>query len=93
MADAGIEVLEGVVRIHHLSVARKDVADFLRSVPDEEYEVTVVHALEVGVFCLERARSAQDLEFVKRQVEGLVRQVGEQVEGIPEDIGRICQAP
>ena len=86
MGAANIEVLESAVRIRDLEVARKDVADFLRGIPEEEREVTVVRAIEVGAFCLERARTAQDLEYVKRQVEGLVHQVGDQVKQIPGDV-------
>jgi len=54
------------IQVKDLEIPRKDVADFLESVPDEEREVTFIPAVEVGVFCLERARTSQDTEFVRR---------------------------
>ncbi len=72
------------VRIVDLQVNRADVADFLRTVPPDEVEATVIRALEVGVFCLERARMSQDTEFVRRQVEALLMRVESAVAKIPD---------
>lgn len=81
-----IDVLDSGVHIHELSIPRKDVADYLRTVPDNEQELVFVQALEIGVFCLERARQSQDTEFVKRQVESLLVQTERAVQSIPETI-------
>jgi hypothetical protein len=85
MADTRIELSDGGIRIERPDVPSKDVADFLGRVPEPEREVTLLHAIEVGVFCLERARTGQDLEFVKRQVESLINAVRVAVEKIPEE--------
>ena len=77
LSDSGIKIVE-------LEVKRRDVADFLRSVPPEEVEATVVRALEVGVFCLERARMGQDTEFVRRQLDALLVRVEAAVAKIPD---------
>ena len=71
------------VCITDLDVPSKDVADFLRDrQPDERVEL-LIRSLEVGVFCLERAQTAQDTEFVKRQIQILLTDVGDAVKGIP----------
>jgi len=85
MGDARIELSETGIQIDGLNVPNKDVADFLRRVPEPEREPALVQAIEVGVFCLERARTGQDLEFVKRQVDSLVTAVRTAVEKIPEE--------
>ncbi len=77
LSDSGIKIVE-------LEVKRRDVADFLRSVPPEKVEATVVRALEVGVFCLERARMGQDTEFVRRQLDALLVRVEAAVAKIPD---------
>lgn len=66
MGAARIDLSDTGIRIGDLEVPKKDVADFLRRVPEPEREATLVQAIEVGVFCLERARTSQDLDFVKR---------------------------
>lgn len=84
MKSDSISILETGIRISDLEVPRKDVADFLRSASERDRDNTLVRAIEVGVFCLERANSAQDLEFVRRQVESLIDKVQEAVGTIPE---------
>src|SRR5207249_12285666 len=86
MLDQKVVVNESSVHVQDLEIPRKDVADFLKSVPDEERETTLIRAVEVGVFCLERARTSQDTEFVRRQVETLLGQVEKATETIPHEI-------
>ncbi len=85
MADARIIVLEAGIQVVNLDIPRKDVADFLRGLPEEEREPTFIRALEVGIFCLERARTSQDTEFVRRQVDSLLSKVEKAVETIPDE--------
>lgn len=84
MQKSSIEVLDAAIEIHYLIVPNKDVADFLRPLKEEERELTIIQALEVGIFCLERVRLSQDTEFVRRQVESLISQVEKAVISIPE---------
>lgn len=85
MRSTSISVLETGIRISDLEVPKKDVADFIRTAPEAERDNTLVRAIEVGVFCLERASSGQDLEFVRRQVESLIDKVQQAVGTIPEE--------
>jgi hypothetical protein len=44
--------------------------------------------VEVGTFCLEHASAAQDLEFVRREVESLMGEVEKRVSSIPVELER-----
>jgi hypothetical protein len=83
-----IVLLDTGIRITELGVPRKDIADFLRSVPAADVETTLIQAMEVGVFCLERARMSQDTEFVRRQIDLLLNHVETAVKKIPDDTQR-----
>lgn len=80
-----ISVFDGGIRITDLEVPRKDIADFLRTVDAADVETTLIQAMEVGVFCLERARMSQDTEFVRRQIDSLLNHVETTVRKIPDD--------
>lgn len=83
MSETAIEVTESGVSIIGLEVRNRDVAQYLGSTPVDEREPTLVRAIEIGIFSLERARTGQDLEFVRRQVEGLMTSVRDVVQRIP----------
>jgi len=89
MSDKRIEISEGVVRVINIEIRKKDIADFLLAVPEADRHSVFIQALEVGIFCLERARTSQDTEFVKRQVESLLSQVEKATQSIP---GRVEEA-
>jgi hypothetical protein len=80
-----ILVLDRSVRITELQIPHKDVADFLRTVDDAEIEPTLIQVVEVGVFCLERARMSQETDFVRRQLDQLLNRVEATVSKIPDD--------
>jgi hypothetical protein len=85
VSDSRIEILEGGIRILNVEVNRREVADFVSSLPEEDRESTVVRAVELGVLALERARIGLDTEFVRRQVESLLREVQTAVSKIPAE--------
>src|SRR5947208_3280392 len=78
-----IEIMEAGLTVRNLTVARREVADYLRLLPENERAGAVTHAIEVGVFCLERARAAQDTEFVRRQIDTLLHRVEQVTNAIP----------
>ncbi len=84
MANTCVEVGEASIRIVDLEVPVREVADFFRGLPVEERPFTLMKAIEVGVFCLERGRTAQDTDFVKRKVAELLVQVENAVIDIPK---------
>lgn len=83
MVRGSIEIGQNSVRIVQLEVPVKEVADFLRNVPFEEQGFMLTKAIEVGVFCLERGRIAQDTDFVKRKMSELLTHVEQAVVEIP----------
>src|ERR1700747_2792645 len=85
MMTKNVLLLDRSVRITELEIPRKDVEDFLRTVDENEIKTTLIPAIEVGVFCLERARMSQDTEFVRRQLDQLLNRVEATVNKIPED--------
>jgi len=78
-----ITVLERSVRITDLEISQKDVADFFRAVPEDDVETTLISAVELGVFCLQRAHMSQDTEFVRRQVEQVLNALESAANQIP----------
>lgn len=65
MSSGKSVVLETGIRILELEVPSRDVAEYLRALPEEQREQAIAHAVRVGVFCLERARVGQDLDFAE----------------------------
>jgi len=86
MGSKQITVLERSLRIADLEILRKDVADFFRTVPETDLETTLVNAIELGVFCLQRAHMSQDTEFVRRQVESVLNALEAAANQIPGEI-------
>jgi len=68
-----IQISEQGVTITELVVPRKDISDFLCAVNEADREAKLIHAMEVGVWCLQRANMGQDIEFFRRQTEALAR--------------------
>lgn len=81
-----IEVGESGIRLRDLEIPRRSVAEYLRGLPEEDQELAFVEAVEVGVFCLERASGARDLDFVRRQVDSLLATVDQAVSAIPQAV-------
>jgi len=82
--QATIEIHGDGIRIANVEIVRKDVADFFSRVDVEERVCVLVRAIEVGAFCLERASNTNDVEYVRRQVEGLLTRVETAISAIPE---------
>jgi prefoldin subunit 5 len=78
-----IEVREVGVLVHDLFLPGREVGEYLRTFPEEERIPALEQALKVGIYCLERARSVQDTEFVRRQVEAVLRQLEQASQAIP----------
>jgi hypothetical protein len=79
----GVLLLEGSVVIKNIAIPHRDVADFMRRVPEEERTAALVQVVQIGAFCLERAQTTKDTDFVRRQVESLLSEVDTAVRRIP----------
>jgi hypothetical protein len=71
------------VVISDLEITRREVVDFLRELSEPEREFALIHAVEIGVFCLERAQVSRETEFVRRQVQGLIADIDKAATRIP----------
>jgi len=80
-----IDVFETGIQIHELHVEHRDVATYLRALSEDQREHAVIDAIKLGVFCLERARAGQDLDFVRREIESLLTRVNEALKSLPEE--------
>lgn len=78
-----VDVRTGSIRIVDLEIPGKEISEFFRAIAEEERTFMLLKAVEVGVFCLERGRTAQDAEFVKRKIGELLSQVEQAVTDIP----------
>jgi ElaB/YqjD/DUF883 family membrane-anchored ribosome-binding protein len=85
MIQGKIDISDSGIRIVDVEVPSRDVAEYVRALPQDEQVQMVVRAVEVGVFCLERAQAGQDLEFVRRQIDGLLNGVQRALDKIPDE--------
>jgi hypothetical protein len=82
MTTVNVDVSETGIRIVALEIRSREIATYMSAVPEEERPRALAHALKVGVSCLNRARAGNDLDFVKREVDGLLS-------GVQSALGRI----
>jgi hypothetical protein len=66
----------------------RDVAKFIGAFADAHRQQAIVDAIKVGVFCLERARAGQDLDFVRREIESCLSRVRDALSVLPEETQR-----
>ena len=78
-----IEVDGSEVRIEG-SVVSRHAAEYLARQADRELAFT--RAIEIGAFCLERMSTSGEMDFVKREVDGLLAKVSEAIGRIPESV-------
>ena len=83
-STSAIELLPGGVRVRELGIPNRIVAEFLADVMPLDRADRFIHALELGVFCLQRAEATRDLDFVRGQVESILLEVTHQVGAVPQ---------
>jgi hypothetical protein len=81
------------IRFEGLTVASPDVIQYFKQKPDEQRPEAAVRAIELGVFCLQRAELGQSLEFVRLEVERLIQASRNAVDGLPEVLRTKLTAP
>ena len=79
-----VVVRDQQLHITNLEIDRRDVVDFFASVPEEERESRFIHAVELGVFCLQRTTLHSDADFFKRQLTTLVADVEKLLMVLPQ---------
>lgn len=81
-----VTVGESLLRVDGISIHDPEVVQYFRNKPEEKRARVFVRAVELGVFCLQRAEVGQSLEFVKLEVERLVQASASAVDKLPEAI-------
>lgn len=74
------------LRIDGITIRHPDVVQFFRNKPESERLHVLVRAVELGVFCLQRAEVGQNLEFIRLEVERLIQASSSAVRDLPEAI-------
>jgi hypothetical protein len=64
-----VHVRNDQVHVENLVLASREVAGYLERVPEPDRPERLTRAAEVGVFCLERASAARDIDFVRQQLD------------------------
>jgi hypothetical protein len=85
-ACQGIDIQGEIVLLHNFQIRNPDVASYLAQRLIDERPRALFRAVEVGVYCLERASTAKDTEFIKRQVERLLNEMEAKVHAIPNRV-------
>jgi hypothetical protein len=80
-----IEVDGSEVRIEG-SVVSRHAPEYLARQADRELAFT--RAIEIGTFCLERMSTSGEMDFFKREVDGLLARVSEAIGRIPGSVER-----
>lgn len=75
-----------VVTLHDFQIRNADVAAYLAERSPDNQAPAFARVVEVGVFCLERASTAKDTDFLKRQVERLLNDMESKVGSIPSKV-------
>jgi hypothetical protein len=81
-----IKVRDDRILIHNLEIVGKDAVDYLQRLPEDERDRTCISAFEIGFRCLETTQNSQDIEFVKRQIAGLLTDVEKAIALIPNTV-------
>jgi len=85
-AFQSIDIDGDVIALHSFQICSADVVAYLAAQATEDQARSFIRAVEVGVYCLERASSAKDTEFVKRQIERLLSELESRVSAIPAQV-------
>lgn len=88
MNSGVVSVGDTAVVVHQLEISNKDVVVYFGKIPESNRIDALIRAIEVGTFCLEHAGAAQDLEFVRREIDALMTAVDKRVSSIPAELER-----
>jgi len=81
-----VDVDGDLVTLHSFQIRNADVAGYLTDLAEDERSLALTRAIEVGVFCLERASTSRNTDFVKREVDRLISNMETRVNAIPTTV-------
>jgi hypothetical protein len=83
-----ILVGETTLTVQEVQIISRDVAAYFNNIPEPNRVDAFIKAVEVGTFCLEHATAAQDLQFVRREIESLMAGIEARVGSMPAELER-----
>jgi hypothetical protein len=83
MSAVTLEADRTRLRVTELIVEDREIVGYFGQIPDDALEIEFTRAVKLGVVCLERASASQDLDFVRKEVEGLLADVAAKSREIP----------
>ncbi len=78
-----VQVLDESLVIDGLEITQPSVLAFFQGVAQDDWDATMRRAIELGAFCLERANTSADLDFVRQQMETQLVAVSGEIAKIP----------
>jgi hypothetical protein len=86
--------IEGsVIRLERITIQNPDVTHYLSQKPEGERASALIRAIEVGVYCLQRAAVGQSLDFVRLEVERLIQASNTAVDSLSDLIRERLAGP
>ena len=82
--NVAVVATESTVIISNLTLYNTDVVQYFKQLPEEERPRAAVRAFEIGVFCLERMQMGHALDFVRLEVERLIKSAGDAISNVPQ---------
>lgn len=83
MHEGRIVIENCLITVDGLQIHDADVAEYLTRLGPQERTGAFTKALQIGVFCLNRADGTRDIDFVRRQIEALMGEVTRSLEKLP----------
>jgi hypothetical protein len=81
-----VVVEDASVRIEQLVVTNPDVVQWFKQIEESQREPMAVRALELGVFCLQRAQLGSSVDYVRGEIDKLIAAVEKAISTVPEEL-------
>jgi hypothetical protein len=88
MANEQVKIIGRYLQVTSLQIREKHVVEFFRDTPSTRRTQTFVHALELGISCMSKARMSQDVELVRTQLAAVLTDVETSLDTIVEKTER-----
>ena len=75
-----------IVRINGLDIPDRELSEYLQSVPADDQLIKFVHLLEIGLACVQRTSLLHDRDFVKNQLNAVLKSVEKGLSEIPDNV-------
>ena len=74
------------VGINGLELQDRELSDYLQSFPLEDRSTRLIHLIDIGLACAQRASLLQDKDFVRNELNSVLESVEKVVSTIPEEL-------